>query len=137
MQSVWLSLNGMQRWQLKIRVDVYPTITYTTGMMNKEVTNEMYDDNTGEWRQVTIPAVGGIKWTKRESLGDTKQSAYYDHSFYKVPFYGPYDQGRIHKALSKLYPARFNKFGGYTTVSTVEQLDDEHIKVEMCYHIGD
>jgi hypothetical protein len=107
------------------------------GMMNKEVTNEIYDDNTGEWRQVTIPAVGGIKWEKRESLGDTKQSAYYDHSFYKVPFYGPYDQGRIHKALSRLYPARFNKFGGYTTVSTVEQLDDEHIKVELCYHIGD
>ena len=118
-------------------VDVYPTITYTTGMMNKEVTNEIYDDNAGEWRQVTEPAIGGIKWQKRESLGDTKQSAYYDHSFYKVPFYGPYDQGRIHKALNKLYPARFNKFGGYTTVSTVEKLDDEHIKVEMCYHIGD
>ena len=118
-------------------VDVNPTITYTTGMMNKEVTNEQYDDNTGEWRQVTEPAIGGIKWQKRESLGGEKQSAYYDHSFYKVPFYGPYDQGRIHKALSKLYPARFNKFGGYSTVSAVEKLDDQHIKVEMCYHIGD
>jgi hypothetical protein len=106
-------------------------------MKNRTVTNEMYDDNAGEWRQVTEPAVGGIKWQKRESLGGEKQSAYYDHSYYKVPFYGPYDQGRIHKALSKLYPARFNKFGGYTTVSTVEKLDDQHIKVEMCYHIGD
>ena len=118
-------------------VDLTAAFTYTTGMMNKEVTNEVYDDNAGEWRQVTMPAVGGIKWTKREQLGDTKQSAYYDHSFYAVPFYGPYDQGRIHKALSKMYPARFNKFGGYTTVSTVEQLDAEHIKVELCYHIGD
>jgi hypothetical protein len=108
------------------------------GMMkNRTVTNEMYDDNTGEWRQVTMPAVGGIKWEKRESLGDAKQSAYYDHSYYKVPFYGPYDQGRIHNALSKMYPARFNKFGGYSTVSAVEKLDDQHIKVEMCYHIGD
>ena len=120
-----------------IIVAVDHNFTYTCSMMNKEVTNDMYDDDAGEWRQVTMPAVGGIKWQKRESLGDTKQSAYYDHSFYKVPFYGPYDQGRIHKALSKLYPARFNKFGGYTTVSTVEQLDAEHIKVELCYHIGD
>ena len=130
-------LTRSSRLGVVITVDVNPPFTYTLSMMNKQVTNEIYDDNTGEWRQVTIPAVGGIKWEKRESLGDTKQSAYYDHSFYKVPFYGPYDQGRIHKALSKLYPARFNKFGGYTTVSTVEQLDDEHIKVEMCYHIGD
>ena len=107
------------------------------GMMNKEITYEMYDDNTGDWRQVTEPAVGGIKWEKRESLGGETQSAYYDHSFYKVPFYGPYDQGRIHRALNQLYPARFNKFGGYTTVSKVEKLDNEHIKVEMCYHIGD
>ena len=127
----------MQRWQPKIRVDVNLTFPYTTGMMNKQVTNEQYDDNTGEWRQVTEPAIGGIKWAKRESTGEYKQSAYYDHSFYKVPFYGPYDQGRIHKALSKMYPARFNKFGGYTTVSTVEQLDAEHLKVELCYHIGD
>ena len=107
------------------------------GMMNKEITYEMYDDNTGEWRQVTEPAIGGIKWEKRESLGGETQSAYYDHSFYKVPFYGPYDQHRIHRALNRLYPARFNKFGGYTTVSKVEKLDAEHIKVEMCYHIGD
>ena len=107
------------------------------GMMNKEVTNEFYDQMIGEWRTETKPAIGGIKWQKRESLGDTKQSAYYDHSFYKVPFYGPYDQHRIHRALNRLYPARFNKFGGYTTVSKVEKLDDQHIKVEMCYHIGD
>ena len=130
-------LTRSSRLGVVITVDVNPPFTYTLSMMNKQVTNEIYDDNTGEWRQVTMPAVGGIKWQKRESLGDTKQSAYYDHSFYKVPFYGPYDQGRIHKALSKLYPARFNKFGGYTTVSTVEQLDDQHIKVELCYHIGD
>ena len=137
MQSAWLSPNGMQRWQTKIRVAVNLTFPYTTSMMNKEVTNEFYDQMIGEWRTETKPAIGGIKWQKRESLGDTKQSAYYDHSFYKVPFYGPYDQGRIHNALSKLYPARFNKFGGYSTVSAVEQLDDQHIKVEMCYHIGD
>lgn len=128
----------MQRWQLKIRVDVYPTITYNMCMMkNRTVTYEMYDDNIGDWRQVTEPAIGGIKWGKRETMQDDVQTAYYDHSFYKVPFYGPYDQGRIHRALSKLYPARFNKFGGYTTVSSIQQLDDEHIKVELCYHIGD
>ena len=118
-------------------VDLTAAFTYTTGMMNKEVTNEVYDDNAGEWRQVTMPAVGGIKWTKREQLGDTKQSAYYDHSFYKVPFHGPCDLSLIRNALSKLYPARFNKFGGYTTVADVQQLDAEHLKVELCYHIGD
>lgn len=106
-------------------------------MKNRTVTYEMYDDNIGDWRQVTEPAIGGIKWGKRETMQDDVQTAYYDHSFYKVPFYGPYDQGRIHRALSKLYPARFNKFGGYTTVSSIQQLDDEHIKVELCYHIGD
>jgi len=106
-------------------------------MKNRTVTYEMYDDNTGEWRNVTEPAIGGIKWEKREQIGDQVQSAWYDHSYYKVPFYGPYDQGRIQRALYKMYPARFNKFGGYTTVSKIEKLDDEHIKVEMCYHIGD
>jgi hypothetical protein len=120
-----------------LAVDLTAAFTYTTGIMNKEVTNEYYDDDRQEWRTETKPAIGGIKWGKREQLGGETQSAYYDHSFYKAPFYGPYDQGRIHRALNKLYPAQFNKFGGYTTVSTVEQLDDEHIKVEMCYHIGD
>ena len=105
-------------------------------MKNRTVTYEIYDED-GEWRNVTEPAIGGIKWNKREQIGDQVQSAYYDNSFYKVPFYGPYDQGRIHRALNRLYPARFNKFGGYTTVSSVEQLDDQHIKVELCYHIGD
>jgi hypothetical protein len=107
------------------------------GMMNKEITSEFYDDDRQEWRIQTQPAIGGIRWSKRESLGGETQSAYYDHSYFKVPFYGPYDQGRIHNALSKLYPARFNKFGGYTTVSSIQQLDDQHIKVELCYHIGD
>jgi len=106
-------------------------------MMNKEVTNEFYDMMIGEWRTETKPAIGGIKWGKRESLGGETQSAYYDHSFFKVPFYGPYDQGRIWNALNRLYPSRFNKFGGYTTVSSIEQLDDNHIKVELCYHLGD
>ena len=106
-------------------------------MKNRTVTYEMYDDNTGEWRNVTEPAIGGIKWHKRETIQDDVQSAYYDHSFFKVPFYGPYDQHRIWKALNRLYPARFTKFGGYTTVSSIQQLDDQHIKVEMCYHIGD
>lgn len=106
-------------------------------MMNKEVTNEYYDQMIGEWRTETKPAIGGIKWKQREQIGGETQSAYYDHSFYKAPFYGPYDQGRIWNALNRLYPAQFNKFGGYTTVSNIEQLDDQHIKVELCYHIGD
>jgi hypothetical protein len=107
------------------------------GMMNKEVTNEYYDDSTQQWRTETKPAIGGIKWKRRESIGEQTQSAYYDHSFYIVPFYGPYDKGRMWNALNRLYPAQFNKFGGYTTVSNIEQLDDNHIMVELCYHIGD
>jgi hypothetical protein len=120
-------------------VDQPPSFTYNMSMMNKQITNEYHYQEHGEWKTntVTVPAIGGIKWHKRESTGEYKQSAYYDHSFYKVPFYGPCDLSRIRNALNKLYPARFNKFGGYSTVSAVEKLDDEHIKVEMCYHIGD
>ena len=120
-------------------VDLTAAFTYTTGMMNKQITNEYHYQEHGEWKTntVTVPAIGGIKWAKRESTGEYKQSAYYDHSFYKVPFHGPCDLSRIRNALSKLYPARFNKFGGYTTVADVQQLDAEHLKVELCYHIGD
>jgi hypothetical protein len=108
-------------------------------MKNRTITNEYYYQKNGEGftKTETVPAIGGIKWAQRESTGEYKQSAYYDHSFYKVPFYGPCDLGRIRNALSKLYPARFNKFGGFTTVADVQQLDAEHIKVELNYHIGD
>jgi len=121
----------------KFLVAVNPNFTYNMCMMkNRTVTYEIYDED-GEWRNVTEPAIGGMKWGKREQIGDQVQSAYYDHTYYKVPFYGPCDLGRMQRALYRLYPARFNKFGGYTTVSKVEKLDDQHIKVEMCYHIGD
>ena len=44
-------------------------------MKNRTVTYEMYDED-GERRQVTEPAIGGIKWEKREQIGDQVQSAW-------------------------------------------------------------
>jgi hypothetical protein len=38
--------------------------------------------------------------------------------------------------LSKRYPNTGNYFGGYTTVGGIEWMDEEHVKVELVYHIG-
>lgn len=79
-----------------------------------------------------------IKWGKRQAIeGSSRHSAYYDHTSYKVPFTGSYDQSRIWSAINRLFPPQFNKFGGYTTLGDVEQLDESHIKVTLLYHIGD
>lgn len=79
-----------------------------------------------------------LKWGQKQVIeGSTRQSAYYDFCSYKVPFIGEYDHSKIFEALYKHFPQRFTKFGGFTTVSEIEQMDDKHVRVELCYHIGD
>lgn len=78
---------------------------------------------------------GVLKWGKKEAIG-FDGSAYYDHSYYKVPFTGDYEPHKMRSALSKRYPNTGNYFGGYTTVGGIERLDETHVKVELIYHIG-
>ena len=78
---------------------------------------------------------GTLKWGKKEAI-KSEQSSYYDHSYYKVPFVGDYEPHKMRTALSKRYPNTGNYFGGYTTVGGIERLDDNHVKVELVYHIG-
>jgi len=78
---------------------------------------------------------GTLKWGKKEAI-KSEQSSYYDHSYYKVPFVGDYEPHKMRTALSKRYPNTGNYFGGYTTVGGIERLDEEHVKVELVYHIG-
>ena len=39
-------------------------------MMNKEVTYEIYDQMIGDWRKVSEPAIGGIKWDGSRGGGE-------------------------------------------------------------------
>ena len=78
---------------------------------------------------------GALKWGKKQAIG-FDGSAYYDHSFYKVPFTGVCDVSAMRSALAERYPNTGNYFGGYTTVGDVSLLDERHVKVEMVHHIG-
>jgi hypothetical protein len=79
--------------------------------------------------------VGAMKWGKRVAL-ESGQSAWYDHSFYKVPFVGLCDVSKMRSALSKRYPNTGNYFGGYTTVGDISPMDEGYVKVELIHHIG-
>jgi hypothetical protein len=78
---------------------------------------------------------GTLKWGKKEIISNF-QSSYYDHTFYKVPFTGDYEPHKMRGALYGRYPNTGNYFGGYTTVGGIERLDENHVKVELVYHIG-
>ena len=80
---------------------------------------------------------GTLKWGKKEAiLNSAAQSSYYDLTYYKVAFTGDYEPHKMRSALSKRYPNTGNYFGGYTTIGGIERLDDNHVKVELVYHIG-
>lgn len=77
-----------------------------------------------------------ILWSKRELI-ETSQSAWYNHSIYKVPVQGTVDMTRIRQALHKRLTNQFlNMFGGQTSVSEVKDLGNGFISVETLYHIG-
>jgi hypothetical protein len=87
-----------------------------------------------------IKPIGLLKWAKREHCPALdRQTAYYDHSVYKVPVVGTVDCARIREALSDKFPPQFTNFGGYSTVGCVEPIPDEPnaVLVEMIYHIGE
>lgn len=79
---------------------------------------------------------GVLKWGKKEAI-KSDMSFYYDYTYYKVPFTGDYEPHKMRSALSKRYPNTGNYFGGYTTVGGIDRLDDNHVKVELIYHIGE
>jgi len=79
---------------------------------------------------------GTLKWGKKEQITDAR-SSYHDLTYYKVPFTGDYEPHKMRIALQKRYPNTGNYFGGYTTVGGIERIDENHVNVELVYHIGE
>lgn len=84
----------------------------------------------------TAPVNGILHWGRKQVIPGTVSQSYYDLNYYKVPFTGTCDVNRMRTMLSKRYPNTGNFFGGYTTIGSIEPLDETHVKVEMVYHIG-
>lgn len=86
------------------------------------------------------PKASALLWSKKEKVGDTKQTSYYDISVYKIPVLGDVNVSKIYEALRKRFPYRgdLGAAGGYTTVERVEKVKDENaVEVALYYHIGD
>ena len=82
-----------------------------------------------------------VLWDKRERL-ETKQSAWYDHTMYRVPIVGKPDINRFYSELSKKYNKGAGSLlgssvGGYCTLGSVKDNGDGTLMVEEIYHIGD
>jgi len=78
---------------------------------------------------------GILKWAKREVI-DGDSSAYYDYTYYCVPFTGSLDVHAMRSALYKRYPNTGNYFGGYTTVGDISPMGTGYVRVELVHHIG-
>jgi hypothetical protein len=91
-----------------------------------------------------------MHWGQRERIA-YKQSAWYDHTFYRVPVTMKDGHPLDHTACNRMHDvwrkrlgagaenARLGKFGGWTSMGTIK-VDEEHpghVVVEMIYHIGD
>jgi len=91
--------------------------------------------------QMATRTVGVMHWGQRTLLKERfKMSAWYDHTFYRVPVTGPVDVGRMHTALHARYTRSGNfgsAAGGFTSVSSIEDNGDGSVTVEVLYHIGD
>ena len=82
-----------------------------------------------------------LHWGEREKV-DYKQSAWYNHTFYRVTVSGDVDTSAIRTALHKrMRPgeanARLGKFGGWNSIGSVEDNGNGSVTVEVLYHIGD
>lgn len=86
---------------------------------------------------ILVP-MGKVLWSKRVAVdGGPKHSAWYDHSYYKVPVEGIVDVSRIKAALvSRLSVQFLSNFGGQQHIGDVVDLGDGFIQVETLYSIG-
>lgn len=84
-------------------------------------------------------ANGVLHWGQRTKVGDTVQSAWYDHDTFRVPVTGTVDTGRIHKALYRRWANGLtgSSVGGYITPGKVIDNGDGTVNVERIYHLGD
>ena len=77
-----------------------------------------------------------INWKKREVIKNS-QSAWYDHTFYKVPYTGIFDASKISKALTDRFTRQFlGNFGGQTHIGDVSDLGNGFAEVEWLRSIG-
>lgn len=81
------------------------------------------------------------RWEDRTDIPNSaKMSAWYNHSFYKVPVDGPVNTGAIHRYLSGMFHhpgLSGSSVGGYCSCSSVTDNGDGTVTVEVLYHIGD
>jgi hypothetical protein len=75
-----------------------------------------------------------LLWSKRE-LKNTKQEAWHDRSFYRVPVVGNVDPGKIHGALQRKISSE--PFAQYRSISVVTDNGDGSVTVQLLYSIGD
>lgn len=82
--------------------------------------------------------MGTIQWNKRTQVA-TKQSSWYDHTYFDVPFTGAVDLPKMRSALvGRLTHQFLNKFGGQVHVGVVELAHTPGVlRVEQLYSIGD
>lgn len=82
---------------------------------------------------------GAISWRKAQVIeGRYVQSAWYDHTFYKVPFRGTFNRGAIINALnSRVFRPSGSAAGGFCSAADAKDLGDGTCEVEVLYHIGD
>ena len=79
-----------------------------------------------------------LQWGQRQQV-DHKMSAWYDHTFYRVPVVGTIDTTRIAAALNRAWRTSLTgtAVGGYRTCADVADNGDGTVTVEVLYHIGD
>lgn len=80
--------------------------------------------------------MGTIHWGKKVLVA-TKQSSWYDHSFWDIPYSGEADLPKMVSAITKARTHQFlGNFGGQTHVGEVSLLPDNKLRVETMYSIG-
>jgi len=88
-----------------------------------------------------IKELANLRWDERERI-DHKMSAWYDHTFYKVPVDRKPDTYLLRNALNGhwqvgAHAAACGKFGGWNSVGQIADNNDGSVTIEVLYHIGD
>ncbi len=102
---------------------------------------ELQEKRRQEFEIKAKDALSRLRWDERELI-ETKQSSYYDHTYYKVKVDGEINTALIHSALNRSWDvgvnaARYGKFGGYNSIGRVIDNGDGTVTIESIYHIGD
>lgn len=111
--------------------------------MNEEerLVEEALKDQRSKYEAEMREQLTRIDWESKKQIGHT-QSAWYDHTFYKVKVNGKIDTSLIRNAINCKWQvganaASLGKFGGWCSIGDVTDNGDSTITIEEIYHIGD